>query len=85
MLERKRRETAQIVTCPFAPGDQLTHERFGFGCVVSVRPYGRGDADLRVAFQGDVGLKRLLWSTTRLRVVPGWQANVPWDTEHDWE
>ena len=46
------------------PGDEVSHEVFGHGVVISLRTIGR-DAEVTVRF-ADIGVKRLLASMANL-------------------
>lgn len=50
---------------PFEVGQQVRHEKFGTGVVVSCFPV-RDDCEVTVAFPGVIGVKRLLQSVARL-------------------
>jgi DNA helicase-2/ATP-dependent DNA helicase PcrA len=52
----------------FFPGELVTHPHFGRGTVVEVKPAGRADLELVVAFD-EVGIKRLLASLARLQKI----------------
>ena len=52
---------------PLRPGERVTHRAFGPGLVVAVKPAGRADTELTVAFDG-AGIKKLLLSLAPLEL-----------------
>ncbi len=50
---------------PLRPGERVTHRAFGAGVVVAVKPSGRGDSEITVAFDTS-GIKKLLASLAPL-------------------
>ena len=52
----------------FAPGDRVRHDQFGEGVVVSSKARG-GDEDVIVVFAGKVGIKHMVASFAKLKLV----------------
>lgn len=60
-----------IISAPglsLSAGDHVRHAKFGEGTVISCTP-ARDDQEVEVAFQGEVGVKRLLLSLAKLERV----------------
>ncbi|HUT14787.1 MAG TPA: UvrD-helicase domain-containing protein [Anaerolineae bacterium] len=52
----------------FAPGDRVRHDQFGEGVVVSSKAHG-GDEDVIVVFAGKTGIKHMVASFAKLKLV----------------
>ena len=53
---------------PFSVGQKVSHRKFGIGVVVACAPV-KTDAEVTVAFPGEVGMKKLLQSLAKLETV----------------
>lgn len=54
---------------PFKIGNQVRHPRFGVGVVIACAPLQKGDAEVTVAFPGEVGVKKLVSSLAKLEAL----------------
>ena len=61
-------QKAVPVEAPFRDGDRVTHFKFGEGIVVSCAPTDQ-DYEVTVAFKGESGIKKLLYSYAPLERV----------------
>jgi DNA helicase-2/ATP-dependent DNA helicase PcrA len=53
---------------PFKVGERVQHRKFGVGVVIACGPL-KGDAEVTVAFPGEVGVKKMVQSLAKLESV----------------
>ncbi len=56
-------------TPPFKMGQKVSHRKFGPGVVISCGPLANGDAEVTVAFPGEVGIKKMVQSLAKLEAI----------------